>query len=261
MIQDFSLSLPNIKLMFHVKHKDQMRLGFLQESSELAKTMFHVKHQKEISLLLAGGRAPAKDWLRAVHLNNTLAVYCADKGVDYALGASLLPQLVVGDCDSGSPDFYDKAQSLGAKLELHPPAKDDTDLQLLLQKLPPAPLLASGIWGGRFDHLFSNVYSLLEFKQKHGTHVIMADEQEMMLLLTADEKVEINLEMPKKVHALSILPLSESAVVSCSGVRWSLLDAELTQRRPYAISNEALEKSISCTCHKGALGLYVHWQH
>ena len=258
----YCLALPDARLMFHVKHDAVKQENIFYELGELGKKMFHVKHQeaKCFSLLLAGGRAPSTEWLKDVAGANELKTYCADKGVEYAISASLLPQLVVGDCDSGSQACYEQAKVMGARLELHPSAKDDTDLQLLLQQLPPAPLLASGIWGGRFDHLFSNVYSLLEFKQKHGTHVIMADEQEMMLLLTTDEKVEINLEMPKKVHALSILPLSESAVVSCSGVRWSLLDAELTQRRPYAISNEALAARLLCACHKGYMGLYLHWK-
>ena len=35
-----------------------------------------------------------------------MSVYCADKGVDYALAAGLSPSLVVGDCDSSSPAFY-----------------------------------------------------------------------------------------------------------------------------------------------------------
>lgn len=248
--------------MFHVKHDAVKQENISHELGELEKTMFHVKHQeaKCFSLLLAGGRAPSTAWLKAVAGANELKTYCADKGVEYAISASLLPQLVVGDCDSGSQACYEQAKAMGARLELHPPAKDDTDLQLLLQQLPPAPLLASGIWGGRFDHLFSNVYSLLAFKKKQATQVIMADEQELMLLMEAGEEVEILLANPAKVYAFSILPLSEVTVVSCDGVRWPLHEAELTQQRPYAISNEALAARLLCACHKGYMGLYLHWK-
>ena len=258
----FCLALLGARLMFHVKHDAVKQENISHELGELEKTMFHVKHQeaKCFSLLLAGGRAPSKAWLKGVTAANELRVYCADKGVDYALAASLLPQLVVGDCDSGSLACYEQAKAMGARLELHPPAKDDTDLQLLLQQLPSAPLLVSGIWGGRFDHLFSNVYSLLAFKQKQATQVIMADEQELMLLMDAGEEVEILLANPAKVHALSILPLNEATVVSCDGVRWPLHEAVLTQHRPYAISNEALAAGVRCTCHKGSLGFYLHWK-
>lgn len=259
MSKAFSLLLPEVQLMFHVKH------GVEQPAAEEAgKTrgaeMFHVKHQENATLLLAGGRAPSPSWLRHVHAENDLDVYCADRGTDYALGAGLAPRLVVGDCDSSSPLSYDQAEALGAQLEVHPPAKDDTDLQLLLQKLPPAPLLASGIWGGRFDHLFSNVYSLLDFKNASGAQVVLADEQELLVLLTAGESVELQLVACTMVQALSLLPLTASTKVSCSGVRWPLEEAELSQQHPYAISNEALGTKVVCSCHEGVVGLYIHWQ-
>ena len=170
-----------------------------------------------------------------------------------------MPQLVVGDCDSSSPAFYEQAQALGAKLELHPPAKDDTDLQLLLKSLSPAPLVASGIWGGRFDHLFSNVYSLLQFKKQHDTQVLLADEHELMVLLCSEEEVTLQLEHAEKVQALSLIPLSATAVISLDGVRWPLAKAALKQQHPYAISNEVIAEFIQCLCHEGDVGLYIHW--
>ena len=164
MSSDFSVLLPNVSIVFHVKHGAAEMAATLAQPQQNS-SVFHVKHEQQAILLLAGGREPACEWLKRVAQANALAVYCADKGVNCALVAQLAPQLVVGDCDSSSPAFYEQAQALGAKLELHPPAKGDTDLQLLLKSLSPAPLVASGIWGGRFDHLFSNVYSLLQFKK------------------------------------------------------------------------------------------------
>jgi thiamine pyrophosphokinase len=45
-----------------------------------------------------------------------------------------------------------------------PVAKDHTDLQLLLAGIAAGPVvyLCSGVWGGRFDHLYSAVHSLAE---------------------------------------------------------------------------------------------------
>ena len=259
MIRGFSLLLPEAHLMFHVKHNGEQQDALPMEKANISE-MFHVKHQQPSTLLLAGGRTPSSGWLKQVVAGNKLSVFCADRGVDYALGAGIVPQLVVGDCDSSSPYSYAQAEALGARLEVHPPAKDDTDLQLLLQKLPTAPLLASGIWGGRFDHLFSNVYSLLEYKKQRDVQVVLADEKELLVLVTGGESMELDLLAPHKMHALSLLPLSEATVVSCSGVRWSLEKAKLSQQRTYAISNEAVSDRVLCICHAGAVGVYVHWQ-
>ncbi|MGM9569841.1 MAG: thiamine diphosphokinase [Phascolarctobacterium sp.] len=252
MREALEIALPEVKLLFHVK----------QGNAKLTErdAMFHVKRAEKVwtNLLIAGGRAPRKEWLQNVAADKT--VYCADKGAIYALAAGISPTLVVGDCDSTSKAVYDKAQCLGAKLEIHQPAKDDTDLQLLLARMPEGDLLATGIWGGRFDHLFSNVYSLLAFKEQRHCQVILADEQEFMVLLTENESWEIELHAVENVQALSLLPLSGTSTVSIKGVRWPLDKAKLEQQNPYAISNEALEKSISCTCHEGKIGLYIHWQ-
>ena len=240
--------------MFHVK----------RDGAELAENggLFHVKHnraeeQSFTKLLVAGGRPPKEAWLES--FKDAFTVYCADKGASYALKAGLSPALVVGDCDSASVQVYEQSQRLGARLDIHPPAKDDTDLQLLLKQLPEGNVVATGIWGGRFDHLLSNVYSLLAFKEERNCQVVMADAEELMVLLSEDESLVINFSMPAKLQAISLLPLSAKSNISIAGVRWPLTQAELTQQRPYAISDELMENSISCSCHSGKIGLYLHW--
>lgn len=252
MSEALKITLPEAELLFHVK----------QGNAKLTEreALFHVKQAEMVltNLLIAGGRAPGNEWLRTVAANKE--VFCADKGASYAIAEGISPTLVVGDCDSTSKAVYDKAQGLGAKLDIHPPAKDDTDLQLLLARLPKGNVIATGIWGGRFDHLFSNVYSLLAFKEKNQCQVILADEQELMVLLTENESLAMELHAVEKVHAISLLPLCTTSTVSIKGVRWPLDKAQLCQHNPYAISNEALEKSIGCTCHAGMIGLYIHWK-
>lgn len=223
--------------------------------------MFHVKHAlQKNNLLLAGGRAPKKAWLKKLTASENYKIFCADKGVIYALAAGLSPALVVGDCDSTDMQAYKAAQESGARIDLHSPAKDDTDLQLLLQQLPEGNLVVTGIWGGRFDHLFSNVYSLLAFKQQRDCQVIMADDNELMVLLNSDEAVVLFIDEPETVQAVSWLTLSAAACVSIDGVRWPLHNAELTQQRPYAISNLPTQNNVTCQCLSGNAGIYIRWR-
>ena len=225
--------------------------------------MFHVKHHSaalspaEELLVVAGGRRPHNEWLHSV--SSGKKIYCADRGAEYCFAAGCVPAELFGDCDSSSQVVYKQACAAGTEVHSFNPAKDDTDLQLLLYNLPEGDILASGIWGGRFDHLYSNVYTLLGVKKQRDCRVILADDKEFMLLLTDGESVELKLKAA--AEAVSLLPLSESTTVDFTGVRWPLQQATLRQLYPYAISNEVLEcaPKICCSCHGGALGLYIRW--
>ena len=210
------------------------------------------KQYTETKLLVAGGRTPDIAWLGEVVATKKL--YCADKGIEVCLQANLVPTALFGDGDSGSKDAYKKAQTLGTKVETFPVEKDDTDLQLVLQNLEGSDLICTGVWGGRFDHLYSNVFSLLSYKEEHQAQVILADDKEAMLLVTAKEAVKICLH--KKVKALSLLPLSEVNKVTLKNVRWELQEAELKLLHPYAISNIPQDE-FTFECLDGKIGLYL----
>ena len=242
-----NFSLPELQLttMFHVKHRFDERIVDYDVSRETSASPTLV--------VVAGGRAPQLEWLKCVSAGNI--VYAADRGAACCLAAGIVPVELYGDCDSTTNETYQEAERFGTQVKRFNPAKDDTDLQLLLKNLPAGDVLATGIWGGRFDHLYSNVYTLLGMKQERKCQVLMADEQEFMLLLTADEAVELKLQA--KAEAISLLPLSAETCVDFSGVRWPLEKASLQQLYPYAISNEVQAEKICCKCYSGALGLYI----
>ncbi|MEG0830733.1 MAG: thiamine diphosphokinase [Acidaminococcaceae bacterium] len=190
-------------------------------------------------VVVAGGRAPAPDWLKQVASIGQL--YCADKGLDYCWAQQLCPSLVCGDQDSGTTESWRAAEKLGIPMQKY--------------ALPPQSLvIATGIWGGRFDHLYANVYSLLAYQKKQAGVVLMADESEVMVLLTAGEHVTVTLQ--RSALAISLLPLAGENKVSISGVQWPLERATLTQTQPYAISNIALGTQVSAICHAGCMGFY-----
>lgn len=207
---------------------------------------------KDALFAVAGGRSPQGGWLKKAAYGK--AVFCADKGIESCLSASIVPKVLWGDCDSASEKLYEHAQAKGTTVYKYPREKDDTDLQLLLKKLPEGDLLCSGVWGGRFDHLYSNVFSLLQYKLIRRNQVVMADEKEVMVLLTAGE--DVALKFKSLPYAVSLLPLSKDLKVDFKGVHWPLQEAELELLHPYAISNEAESDVISCKCHSGYVGVY-----
>ena len=217
------------------------------------------RHGSSTALLLAGGRKPASEWL--VQIAASKDIYCADKGIECCCENNLIPVWLCGDADSAAKDCWEKAQLSGVKILLHDPLKDDTDLQLLLAAMPEAVnIVASGIWGGRFDHLYSNVFSLLNYKIQRDVQVVMADEQEILLLLQKDDSLIFKPFSPENIEALSLLPLTDCNEVTLQGVQWNLEYAPLLSAHPYAISNMVEKEKVVFTCNQGRVGFYLKYK-
>jgi len=215
-----------------------------------------IKTNKAI-LLVAGGRKPEKDWLEAIRLQKY--VYAIDKGLDYCLEANFFPNELYGDKDSAKAENWLNAECRKITCRTFPTAKDDTDLQLLLKALPgKQTVIATGIWGGRADHLYANIFSLLAYKQEKNAQVILADQEEIMVLMALGQQARFVFK--DKPLAISLLPLNDINEVSITGVKWPLSKVILQKNKPYAISNELLEDMVTVTCHNGCIGFYVNFE-
>ncbi|MBP2649855.1 MAG: thiamine pyrophosphokinase [Firmicutes bacterium] len=210
-------------------------------------------------LFVAGGRPPAEEWL--AQAAKLFPVWGIDRGVDSCRSASVKPVQVIGDGDSASTDGWRWVKTLGIPVEIHPPEKDLTDLQLSLkragQQYNQATVIVTGVWGGRFDHLFSNIYSLLGGEAFGLTTCCAADDKEVLVLLRGPKSLNIHPKLRPTI--VSLLPLSPCTGVSIDGVRWPLSGVDLTMELPYAISNRPLPEkdSLSVTIDEGCLGVYL----
>ncbi len=213
-------------------------------------------------VLVAGGRPPKPDWLRKLAENNNDTPFWAiDRGIDSCRQAGIIPRRPLGDADSARSTSWKWAEQQEVPIDRFPAAKNLTDFQLALQLSQTDYgnrfLLATGAFGGRLDHAFSLLHSLTG----DGRPGCLADHQEVVIILRGGEAAGIAFrETDNKVAALSLLPLSPNCSgVSVSGVRWPLEKAALTQKLPYAVSNELLQeaKKISVSLTDGVLGIYL----
>ena len=210
-------------------------------------------------LLIAGGRSPAPQWLRAAAENRP--VWCIDHGIDACRNAGLQPSRLIGDGDSAASDSWHWAESLHIPIARFSPEKDLTDTQLALRQIqngqPDAFILLTGAFGGRFDHAVSTVYSLLG----SGLAGCIADEKEALLYLHSGETVTIRPR--RRPKAISLLPLgADCQDVTIQGVHWPLSRASLLQTWPYAISNEPVspDQPVTVSLAQGCLGVYLCWE-
>ena len=221
---------------------------------------------QEIAFSVCGGRKPAGGWLSmaAEKLPGRPEFFAADKGLDYYHAARLSPDKVIGDGDSADPVLWQQAVKSG-KAKVFPVNKDKTDLQLLLEMLPPEKLwIFSGIFGGRLDHLLSAFETLGAAALKENRTIIMADEREIAVFVPAGVKVEFYPPAEETPVAVSLLAFTEKSTVSLTGTKWQLEGRELSRANPYAISNEMSAAEImkefphvSFTCMGGMTVFYV----
>ncbi|MBQ5759813.1 MAG: thiamine diphosphokinase [Schwartzia sp.] len=214
-----------------------------------------------ILVLAAGGRPPHSSWLQQT-VSDTSALWAVDRGIDACRLAGLVPHRLIGDADSATGESWQWAEQHDVPIDRYAPAKDLTDFQLALELSRSdffhCFILAVGAFGGRLDHALSLLYSLVG----DGRPGCMADQQEVLLLIRGGESAEIMLheEAAEELSAVSLLPLSSACTgVSLSGVRWPLENAEITQKLPYAVSNELLPgtKKISVSLTDGVMGFYM----
>lgn len=211
-------------------------------------------------LLVAGGRPPQQEWFFKMAQGN--AVWCVDKGIDCCYEGNIIPAYLLGDGDSAEKEALAWAKRLGISIEVYPVDKDLTDLQLALKKVgsvyEEAAVIITGVWGGRFDHLFSNIYSLMGSKAFGISYALAADEQEVLLILSGPASVQI--EFADRPEVVSLLPLTPYCQgVSIDGVRWPLKNVELDYCQPYAISNRlnTAQKHVEVDIKAGCIGIYL----
>ena len=216
-----------------------------------------------ITLMVLGGRKPSVDWMRSLDLH--ISLWAVDSGVDPCFEAGILPDKLVGDGDSASPEAWQWAVDNGSDVSKFNRDKDLTDFQIALDLLSEKDLgkekalFITGGLAGRFDHLCATVISFHNCG-KNIKPIGMADENEGMIFLRGPEKLKIDFR--RSPGAISLIPFTgESRGVSIKGVRWPLEDVCLEYGKPYSISNRLAEgKQAEVSVKEGTVGVYWVWE-
>lgn len=201
-------------------------------------------------LLTAGGRRPAENYFKAVAQDKK--IFAVDKGIEICCACNILPEILIGDFDSANNAALDWAIENKIPIERHPVEKDFTDTQLALKLLPKnISAIITGIFGGRLDHLFSNVLTCASASNK----IFLADEREIIFYIKGGESVTV--KFFEKPFAVSLLPLSEICTgVNSENLHWELKNSALKQNFPNAVSNRVESSQIKISVERGTLAIY-----
>lgn len=178
-------------------------------------------------------------------------IICADGGAQHAKHMGIVPDVVMGDFDSISPNDLNDMKSQGIRIVPYPPVKDETDTQLVINyaiEQGYKELVLLGCLGTRFDHSFANVALLKTVMDKGGKGTIINEYNEICLI---DSNIELTGEAGDIV---SLLPVTEKVTgVTISGFYYPLHDAELEFGIPTGISNVFTQTQVTITIKSGLL--------
>ena len=168
-------------------------------------------------------------------------VIACDRGYTYCEPLGLKPDLVISDFDS-----YSGPIASGIPLESFASEKDDTDTMLAVRYALDhgfSSLLLCCALGGRLDHLFANLQTLV-FAQRHGlSSVLRSNDTEVYTLLNASLRLE-----RREGWSLSVFAADGPCRGVCiRGAKYPLDNADMHPSFPIGVSNEwaAPEAEIS----------------
>jgi thiamine pyrophosphokinase len=175
----------------------------------------------------------------------------ADGGLRHLQQLVLRPAAVIGDLDSVSDQDVKRLAAEGVYVEKHPPAKNETDLELALLWVLSAgyrQIRIAAAQGSRFDHTLGNLF-LLMLPELANCDVRLENGRDEVFLI--ETKATIHGQAGDRV---SLLPLGRPATgVSTKGLQYALFGETLWPERTRGISNVMLAETAEVSAADGTL--------
>ena len=205
-------------------------------------------------LIFANGNLPDVNKTRAI-LREDDYIICADGGSRLALLLGLKPALVIGDLDSTDNFSLQKIQAMGVQIETFPTDKNETDLELAIQRaveLKPQEIVIVAGLGGRLDQTLANIALLSD--DRLSTLNLRLDDGVEEIYFCRDQ-VEVH---GRSGDVVSLIPWGMPVHhIQTQGLQWPLEDETLLPEKSRGISNRMTSNEASIQIGSGLL-LVVH---
>ena len=212
--------------------------------------------RQKTALVVGGAPHACSPELLARLAREADVVAAVDRGLDACRAADLLPDVLIGDADSATPESLAWAREARVEEIAFPVEKDDTDLGLALAwaKAHVERVIVSCVSGGRPDHALA-VYGCL------ARHValmprIIEDDFECRIL-SAEHAPAWELGESARGMTFSFTALSAEAVVSEHGMHWELDHRRVGCLFDLGISNVVTTGSARIDVHEGIVAAFL----
>jgi thiamine pyrophosphokinase len=211
-------------------------------------------------IIFANGELPDLDKARLL-LRADDYIICADGGTRHALALDVRPHLVIGDMDSAEIGQLQKLKADDVSIELFPHDKNETDLELAIQRaieLEPKQIVIVAALGGRLDQTLGNI-TLLTDVRLSTCDVRLDNGVEEVFICRARSPMGDQVEVHgRRGDLVSLIPWQGVvSSIQTKNLKWSLNNETLYPDKTRGISNEMLGDTASVSIGSGLL-LIVH---
>lgn len=195
------------------------------------------------SIIISGGELDEALTLSVLNQQEERCVIAVDKGVEFLYYHQIMPDYIVGDFDSTKEEIrnYYKNET-NVPVREYNPVKDASDTEIairLAMTLGCRELLILGATGGRIDHLWANVQSLM-IPFKAGIDAKLMDCQNLIRII-GDGETHIRRGEAFGSY-FSVFPLGEDVFgFNISGAKYPLKNHTLTPYNSLCVSNQIAE--------------------
>lgn len=205
-------------------------------------------------LIFANGELPNIDKARSLLQDNDYFI-CADGGTRHARSLGITPDLIIGDLDSAEQEVVQKFKENGVKVEAYSHDKNETDLELAINRaleLTPKQIVIIAALGGRLDQTIANI-TLLSDIRLSTFNVRLDDGVEEVLLCR--EQAQIH---GRSGDIVSLIPWQGAVTeIQTADLRWALNNETLYPDKTRGMSNEMTDDTAFVSIGSGLL-LIVH---
>ena len=197
------------------------------------------------SIIISGGELDEALTLSVLNDKEDRCVIGVDRGVEFLYYHQIMPDYIVGDFDSTMEEIRDYYRNeTNVPVREYNPVKDASDTEIairLAMTLGSREMLILGATGGRVDHLWANVQSLM-IPFKAGIDAKILDSQNMITII-GDGETYIRRDEAFGTY-FSVFPFGEDVFgFNISGAKYPLKNHTLTPYNSLCVSNQIAEDS------------------
>ena len=204
------------------------------------------------TVIFSGGVLDEETALGVIDKREEVFIIGVDSGVEFLYDHQISPDYLVGDFDSLKGEVYDYYRNkTKVPIQQHDPVKDATDTEIairLAMEIGYREIILLGATGGRIDHLWGNVQSLLTAFRK-GFHAVIIDEYNRIRIIGGDT---VLCKSEAYGPYFSFFTLNGPvAHFNIEGAKYPLSDHTLESSGSLCVSNEFRAEQVRVTFPKG----------
>jgi thiamine pyrophosphokinase len=160
--------------------------------------------------------------------------------------------VIVGDLDSLEPELVATLANAGVAIEQHPASKDQTDLELAIERGlrdGADEILLLGALGGRLDQTLANLLILAQ--REWPVPVRLAEGNELAQVLRGCEQLTLDAAPGSTVSAIPLSP--QVTGITYGGLEYPLENATLAIGSTRGISNVVRSSPATVAIQDGVL--------